>query len=249
MAATVDPAPRRDFLGDLVERKPALAAVGLVALTLLTHVALLAAPGFYGNDEWQKFDHIRLHGFLDYVQAYGAVRPGPEFGYPVRPLGFLQQGVAALWMQSAPYVSHLVSVLNHALVALAFVWVLRRARVPGDIAVLAGVLFVLSPLASATSGLPITYTSLLTANCTVSGNTVTMVQVGACNIEAAQDGNANYLPANDFIRGFSISKGTQTITFPTQAAQSFVDGGTFVMMNSTQNPIALSPINCASLAA
>lgn len=152
MTLAGDPAPRRNFLGDLVERKPALAALGLVALTLLTHVALLATPGFYGNDEWQKFDHIRMHGLLDYVQAYGAVRPGPEFGYPVRPLGFLQQGVAALWMQSAPYVSHLVSVLNHALVALTFVWVLRRAGVPGGTAGLAGVLFVVSPLATMAAG-------------------------------------------------------------------------------------------------
>ncbi len=152
MLAAGDPAPARNFLRDLVERRPGLAAIGLVALTLLTHVALLATPGFYGNDEWQKFDHIRLHGFWDYVQAYGAIRPGPEFGFPVRPLGFLQQGIAALWMQSAPFASHLVSVLNHALVAVVFVWVLRRASVPGDTAGIAGVLFVVSPLATMAAG-------------------------------------------------------------------------------------------------
>jgi hypothetical protein len=135
-----------------IERRPWLAALGLVALTLAGHALLLAAPGFYANDEWQKFDHIRLHGFRDFVRAYGALRPGPEFGYPVRPLGFLQQGAAALFMQSAPFASHLVSVLNHALVALTFVWALRRARVPAGTAALAGVLFVLSPLTTMATG-------------------------------------------------------------------------------------------------
>jgi hypothetical protein len=64
-------------------------------------------------------------------QPYTTLRPGPEFGYPLRPLGFLEQGIAARWMQSAPWVSHLLSVVNHAVVALVFVWVLRapcRAR-------------------------------------------------------------------------------------------------------------------------
>ncbi|MEO8346127.1 MAG: hypothetical protein ABI607_10560 [Betaproteobacteria bacterium] len=144
--------PKLLFLGEIVERKPVLAALCLVALTLLCHMALIATPGFYGNDEWQKFDHLRLHGVWDYVQAYGAIRPGPEFGYPVRPLGFLQQGFAAQWMQSAPFASHLISVIIHALVALAFVWVLRRARVPGNTAGLASVLFVLSPLATMATG-------------------------------------------------------------------------------------------------
>ena len=70
----------------------------------------------------------------------------------MRPIGFLQQGVAALWMQSAPWVSHLIGVLNHALVALVFVWVLRRAKVASTTSALAGVLFVLSPLTTMATG-------------------------------------------------------------------------------------------------
>src|SRR4249920_2746418 len=97
------PARALACIGDLVERKPMLAALALLALTLATHAIVLAAPGFYSNDEWQKFDHIRLHGAWDFVRAYGALRPGPEFGYPVRPIGFMQQGFAAMWMQSAPW--------------------------------------------------------------------------------------------------------------------------------------------------
>ncbi len=138
--------------GTLVERNSWVAALGLVALTLLAHAIVLATPGFHSHDEWQKFDHIRLHGFADFARAYGIPRPGPEFGYPVRPIGFLQQGIGALWMQSAPLASHLVSVANHAAVALVFVWVLRRAGVPGATAALASALFVLSPLTAMATG-------------------------------------------------------------------------------------------------
>ncbi len=70
----------------------------------------------------------------------------------MRPIGFLQQGMAALWMQSAPWASHLISVLNHALVALTFVWVLRRAGLSSATAALAGVFFVLSPLTTMATG-------------------------------------------------------------------------------------------------
>jgi hypothetical protein len=135
-----------------IERRTILVVVALAAFTLAAHALLLAAPGFYANDEWQKFDHIRLHGFWDFAQAYGMPRPGPEFGYPVRPLGFLQQGIAATFMQSAPFASHLISVAIHAAVALTFVWVLRRARVPAATAILAAVLFVLSPLTTMATG-------------------------------------------------------------------------------------------------
>jgi hypothetical protein len=148
------PARALAWIGDLVERRPIPGALALLALTLATHVIVLAAPGFYSNDEWQKFDYLRLHGGWDFVLSYGALRPGPEFGFPVRPLGFMQQGFAALWMQSAPWASHLVGILNHALVALAFVWVLRRAGFAGVTAGLAGILFVISPLTTMGAGWP-----------------------------------------------------------------------------------------------
>jgi len=139
-------------LSDLCDRNPVLAGLALVVLTLVTHAVILAAPGFYSNDEWQKFDHVRLHGFWDFARAYGAIRPGPEFGYPVRPIGFMQQGAAALWMQSAPWASHLVGVVNHAVVALTLVWVLRRAGFARATAGMAGALFILSPLTTMATG-------------------------------------------------------------------------------------------------
>ena len=55
-------------------------------------------------------------------------------------------------MQSAPWASHLLSVINHAVVALVFVWVLLRADVERAVAWLAGALFVVSPLTTVATG-------------------------------------------------------------------------------------------------
>jgi len=143
---------RTSPIDEVLDRHWLLAACALVALTLAAHAMVLAAPGFYSADEWQKVDYIEARGFADFVRAYLALRPGPEFGYPVRPIGFLQQGVAALWMRSAPWAAHLMSVMNHALVALTFVWVLRRAAIARRTAWIAGALFVISPLTSIATG-------------------------------------------------------------------------------------------------
>lgn len=93
-----------------------------------------------------------MHGFQDFARAYGDIKAGPEFGYPMRPNGFLLQSVAWLWMESAPLLAHLAGVANHALVALIFVWVLRRADVAPATAGIAAVLFVISPLTTMATG-------------------------------------------------------------------------------------------------
>ena len=49
--------------------------------------------------------------------------------------------------------------------------------------------------ATASSGLAVTYTSVTTPVCTVSGSTATMVSAGACVIHATQAGNATYAAA------------------------------------------------------
>jgi hypothetical protein len=53
----------------------------------------------------------------------------------------------------------------------------------------------LSPGATATSGLPVTYQSLTPGVCTISDISITMVSLGICQIEASQPGNSAYLPA------------------------------------------------------
>ena len=67
--------------------------------------------------------------------------------------------------------------------------------------------------ATATSGLPVTFTSATPAVCTVSGSTVTGVAAGTCTIDADQAGNANFLPAAEQTQTFAIGTAPQVISF------------------------------------
>jgi hypothetical protein len=67
--------------------------------------------------------------------------------------------------------------------------------------------------ATASSGLPVSFSSLTTARCTVSGNTVTIVAAGSCTIAADQAGDATYGPAPQVTQSFFVQKSDQTITF------------------------------------
>ncbi len=75
--------------------------------------------------------------------------------------------------------------------------------------------------ATASSGLPVSFTSTTTPVCTVSGSTVTLVSAGAnCTIEATQAGNSYYGAAPATTRTFWIFKEAQTITFATIPPQT-----------------------------
>jgi hypothetical protein len=90
--------------------------------------------------------------------------------------------------------------------------------------------FPIDPEATASSGLPVSYASDTPAICTISGTIVTMVAPGTCTIVASQEGDANWLPAEPVRQDIEIvgnQAQPQTITFPPQAAQPFVAGGTF----------------------
>jgi hypothetical protein len=65
--------------------------------------------------------------------------------------------------------------------------------------------------ATATSGLAVTFTSLTTGVCTVSGATVTGVIAGTCTIAANQAGNANYNPALQVTQNITVGAAAQTI--------------------------------------
>jgi mono/diheme cytochrome c family protein len=90
-----------------------------------------------------------------------------------------------------------------------------------------GLAYTLSPLASASSGLPVSYASLTPGVCSISGTTVSVLAVGVCTIEASQDGNALYLPAVDVLQSTTITKGLQVISWGAQSNQTFGTGGTF----------------------
>ncbi len=97
--------------------------------------------------------------------------------------------------------------------------------------------FTINPLATATSGLAVTYSSLTTAVCTVSGINATIVAAGTCTIAANQAGNGVYSAAPQVTQSVNIAKANQTISF------GAISGKTF-----DQSPLALSATATSGLA-
>ncbi|QNN55738.1 IPTL-CTERM sorting domain-containing protein [Diaphorobacter ruginosibacter] len=90
--------------------------------------------------------------------------------------------------------------------------------------------FSIDPVATASSTLPVTYSSLTPSVCTVSGTTVTPVAGGLCTIAANQAGGT--VGAVAFNAAPQVSQNVtvqsaQTISFPAQTAQSVVTGSSF----------------------
>lgn len=75
--------------------------------------------------------------------------------------------------------------------------------------------------ATASSGLPVSFAA--SANCSISGNTVTIAGAGSCTITASQAGNARYNPAPSVSQTFAIAKANQSITFGPLDNKSFGD--------------------------
>ena len=68
--------------------------------------------------------------------------------------------------------------------------------------------------AFASSGLPVSYVSTTPSICTVSGNSVSLLALGACSVTASQGGNAFYPAAADVAVSFNVLINPNTITFP-----------------------------------
>ena len=71
----------------------------------------------------------------------------------------------------------------------------------------------IAAIATATSGLAITYSTNTPDVCTVSGSTITTIAVGTCSITADQVGNDSYSAATPVTVTFTVAKSAQTITF------------------------------------
>ena len=78
--------------------------------------------------------------------------------------------------------------------------------------------------ATASSGLPVTFSSQTSSVCTISGSTVTGVTVGTCTIAANQAGNASYSAAPQVAQSFSIAGKAQAITFGSAPSNCLVGG-------------------------
>jgi YVTN family beta-propeller protein len=62
----------------------------------------------------------------------------------------------------------------------------------------------LSLNATASSGLPVSFSSSTTSVCTVSGATASFIHTGTCDITASQSGNISYQPATPVTQSFSV---------------------------------------------
>jgi hypothetical protein len=77
--------------------------------------------------------------------------------------------------------------------------------------------------ATASSGLPVSYSSSNTGVATVSGNTVTIVGAGTTTITASQAGNTFYNAATSVQQTLTVNKANQTITFADIPGKSLGD--------------------------
>ena len=103
--------------------------------------------------------------------------------------------------------------------------------------------------ATATSGLTVTFSSVTTGVCTISGNSVTLVSAGTCTIDADQAGDANYAPAPTVAKSFVVGKGTNVITFKA-LPNGALGSGSFTVSATASSGLAvtfasLTPSTCS----
>jgi hypothetical protein len=95
--------------------------------------------------------------------------------------------------------------------------------------------------ASASSGLPVSFTSKTPDVCTMTGNIVSLVDVGTCSLEAAQAGNASYTVARSVTRSFAVSPRSQTISFsPLPATDTYGAAGPYTLFATASSGLSVS---------
>jgi Bacterial Ig-like domain (group 3) len=107
--------------------------------------------------------------------------------------------------------------------------------------------------ATASSTLPVSFTSATTSICTVtSAGVLTLVKVGSCTIDADQSGNSVWLPAAQVAQTFQVTKASTAATLSSPCRQTFVEHQPFTMIaavnavNATGN-VVFSDGNGATL--
>jgi hypothetical protein len=93
--------------------------------------------------------------------------------------------------------------------------------------------------ATASSSLGVTYSSSNPAVATVSGNTVTIIGVGATTITASQAGDGLYAPALNVQQTLSVNKANQTISFASLASKNYGDA-TFNLTASSSSGLTIT---------
>ena len=107
--------------------------------------------------------------------------------------------------------------------------------------------------ATASSGLPVSFTVGSTDNCTIAGNTVTITAAGSCTVTASQAGNTNYLAATAVVQTFSIAQAGLTITPDNQnmtyggtVPAFIVSPGGYIGLVHGDQPSVVSGLSCGA---
>ena len=91
--------------------------------------------------------------------------------------------------------------------------------------------------ATASSGLPITYSVSTGSVCSVSGNVVSLLTAGTCTLTATQPGNTQYGAASQTV-SFAVTLAAQTITFAALSGQQV--GATFTVNATASSGLAVA---------
>ncbi len=96
--------------------------------------------------------------------------------------------------------------------------------------------------ATASSGLPVVFSSATTGVCTVTGATVSFVAAGECLINVDQAGDTTYSPAPQLQQTITVERVAQTLTFTSTAPTGTTVGGTYTVTATTSSglPVAFS---------
>ena len=95
-----------------------------------------------------------------------------------------------------------------------------------------------SLIASASSGLPVAFTSQTAAVCSVSGGVVHLVAAGTCTVVANQAGDANFLAAPQVQRSFVVRQ-AQSMSFAPLGSHS-ISEGSFGLAATASSGLAVS---------
>jgi hypothetical protein len=126
----------------------------IIVVGFLGMMLLIANPGYFSHDEWQKYDHYAINGFYDYVKSYVQFRTGNTFGYPVRPVAFFVQGLHSLFFENYPVLVHLFNVVSTLIAAVIIYCFCRWFALSRSVSSLVAILFELSPLTVLATGWP-----------------------------------------------------------------------------------------------
>ena len=91
------------------------------------------------------------------------------------------------------------------------------------------------PVASASSGLPLTFTSSNNSVATISGNTITITGVGTSTITASQAGNASFHEAAPISQLLTVTMGSQFINFLSIPQKTLGDASFTIHASASSN--------------